>query len=169
MRVMGVDPGLAITGYGIIDSVKSKMNNLCHGAIRTKPDLPIQERLRIIYEELTEIIKTHSPDAVAVEELFFNRNVNSAFAVGMARGVVLLSAEMSSIPIGSYTPLQVKQSIVGYGRATKNQIQQMVKVILGLPDIPKPVDAADALAIAICHVNSYRFSELAGSSIKSGS
>jgi crossover junction endodeoxyribonuclease RuvC len=160
MTVMGVDPGISVTGYGVIRLEDNVLKSLCYGGIRTDSATPVQRRLKRIYDTLSETIRRYRPDAVAVEELFFNRNVNTAFAVGMARGIALLAAEMEDVPVSSYTPLQVKQAVVGYGRATKNQIQQMVKVLLGLEEIPTPDDAADALALAICHINSHRLLQM---------
>ncbi|HID55415.1 TPA: crossover junction endodeoxyribonuclease RuvC [Candidatus Poribacteria bacterium] len=160
MIIMGVDPGLKVTGYGVISFQDNTLRGLHYGGIRTDPDLPMQRRLKGIYDALSDLIREYRPDALVVEELFFNRNVNTAFAVGMARGVTLLAAEMEGVPVSSYTPLQVKRAVVGYGRATKGQIQQMVKVLLGLGEVPTPDDAADALALAICHANSYRLSQM---------
>lgn len=159
MRVMGVDPGISTTGFGIISDSEGRLSALSFGGIKTPSDLPLQTRLKRIYDELSGLIKAYSPDVMVVEELFFNRNITSAFTVGMARGVALLAAEMSGLPVSSYTPLQVKQAIVGYGRATKWQVQRMVKALLGLKDLPSP-DAADALALAICHINSHRLARL---------
>ena len=160
MIIMGIDPGISVTGYGVISFQDNTLKGLCYGGIRTDPDLPMSRRLKRIYDALIKAIREYRPDILVVEELFFNRNVNTAFAVGMARGVALLAAEMEGVPISSYTPLQVKQAVVGYGRASKNQIQQMVKVLLGLGEVPTPDDAADALALAICHANSHRLSQM---------
>ncbi|MCD6506909.1 crossover junction endodeoxyribonuclease RuvC [Candidatus Poribacteria bacterium] len=160
MIIMGVDPGLKVTGYGVISFQNNTLKSLHYGGIRTDPDLPTPQRLKRIYDALSRVIREYRPDVLVVEELFFNRNVNTAFAVGMARGVTMLAAEMEGVPVDSYTPLQVKQAVVGYGRASKNQIQQMVKVLLGLREVPAPDDAADALALAICHANSYRLSQM---------
>ena len=159
MRVMGVDPGISTTGFGVISESEGRLSTLSFGGINTSANLPLQTRLKRIYDELSGLIKAYSPDVMVVEELFFNRNVTSAFTVGMARGVALLAAEMSGLPVSSYTPLQVKQAVVGYGRATKWQVQRMVKVLLGLKELPPP-DAADALALAICHINSHKLAQL---------
>ncbi|HBM81273.1 MAG: crossover junction endodeoxyribonuclease RuvC [Clostridiales bacterium] len=154
MIILGIDPGIAILGYGVIKYEKDKLYMINYGALITKPSSTMPERLSILYRGLKDIINKYKPDDLAVEELFFNKNVKTALTVGHARGVSLLCAYEAGLNIFEYTPLQVKQSIVGYGRADKMQIQQMVKAILGLKTIPKPDDAADALAIAICHAHS---------------
>lgn len=153
MIILGVDPGTAITGYGIINVEGNKIHPLNYGCIYTETKNSSEIRLRIIFEKLTAIIEKYQPDEMAVEELFFNKNVRTALSVGQARGVILLAGAQKNIPVNEYTPLQVKQSVVGYGRAHKQQVQQMVKVFLNLQEIPKPDDAADALAIAICHAH----------------
>ncbi len=151
MRIIGIDPGTGILGFGIIDLKKGKLKLVDAGVIRT----PVKEddavRLLTIYEELTEIIKETKPDEMAVEKLFFAQNVTTAMTVAQARGVVLLTAMQAKLAIAEYTPLQIKQAITGYGRAEKKQIQEMVRVILGLKEAPKPDDCADALAAAITH------------------
>ena len=156
MIILGIDPGYAIVGYGVIIHEGSSFKVIDYGEITTPSTLEMSKRLKIIYDRLCEIINTHKPDLVSVEELFFNTNVKTAIAVGHGRGVILLAAANSNLPIYEYTPLQVKQAVVGYGRADKNQVQQMVKAILKLPQIPKPDDVADALAMAICCAHSYR-------------
>ena len=156
MIILGIDPGFAIVGVGIIEYSGNKFRTIDYFAITTKANTPIEERLKIIYDGISDAIKTYKPDFVAVEELFFNNNAKTAIAVGQARGVILLSAVNHKVPIFEYTPLQVKQAVVGYGRADKTQVQQMVKAILGLKAVPKPDDVADALAIAVCHAHSYR-------------
>jgi crossover junction endodeoxyribonuclease RuvC len=151
MRILGIDPGTGILGFGVIDVVSGKLQLVDGGVIRT----PVKEddavRLLTIYNELTEIIKQHKPDMMSVEKLFFARNVTTAMTVAQARGVVLLTAMQAGIPIHEYTPMQIKQAVTGYGRADKKQMQEMVKVLLELQQIPKPDDAADALAAAITH------------------
>lgn len=152
--VLGIDPGTATTGFGLVTVANGRLTALDYGVIRTAPEDPPAARLRRIFQGVGDLIRSASPDCVAVEQLFFNKNVRSALAVGQARGVVLLAASMGGLSVAEYTPLQVKQAVVGYGRAEKQQIQHMVKVLLGLEDIPRPDDAADALAIAICHSHS---------------
>ncbi len=156
MIILGIDPGFAIVGVGVIEYKGNKFKVIDHFAVTTKAHTPIEERLKTIYDAISEVINKYRPDFVAVEELFFNNNAKTAIQVGQARGVILLSAVNENIPIYEYTPLQVKQAVVGYGRADKLQVQQMVKAILNLSQIPKPDDVADALAIAVCHAHSYR-------------
>lgn len=151
MRILGIDPGIARTGWGIIESQKSKVKSQKYGCIETSAGLDTSQRLRHIYRSVVKIINEYKPDVMVVEELFFNTNAKTALIVGQARGVVLLSASENNLPIVSYTPLQVKVAVTGYGRADKNQIGQMVKTILKLKEIPKPDDVTDALAIAITH------------------
>lgn len=155
MIILGIDPGYAIVGYGIVHYDKYKFKPLGHGAITTPASMPMPIRLLEIYNDLNEIIKKVNPDAVAIEKLFFNTNTKTAIDVAQARGVILLCIQALNIPIYEYTPLQVKQSVTGYGRAEKKQVQEMTKNILGLKSIPKPDDAADALAICICHGHAY--------------
>ncbi|MDW7674603.1 MAG: crossover junction endodeoxyribonuclease RuvC [Bacillota bacterium] len=157
MIILGIDPGTAITGYGIVSMKGNKFSPVEFGAIRTASDLPLANRLEKIYCQLEDLIIKHNPEHIAIEELFFNKNVKTALAVGHARGVVMLAAVKKGMEIFHYTPLQVKQAVVGYGRAEKEQVQYMVKGILGLPKVPKPDDVADALAIAICHGHSNSF------------
>lgn len=156
MIILGIDPGFAIVGVGVIEYIGNKFKTIDHFAITTKAHTPIEERLKIIYDSINETIVKYKPDFMAVEELFFNNNAKTAIAVGQARGVILLSAVNAGVPIFEYTPLQVKQAVVGYGRAEKTQVQQMVKAILNLRAVPKPDDVADALAIAVCHAHSYK-------------
>jgi crossover junction endodeoxyribonuclease RuvC len=151
---MGIDPGLAIVGFGILDQRGNEMKSVDFGAIKTETNLNLSTRLKQIYDACSIIIEEHQPDVVAVEKLFFNRNVTTAFSVGQARGVILLAAEQAGVPVTEYTPLQVKMAVTGYGQAEKKQIQEMVKMILSLPRIPKPDDVADALAVAICEAHS---------------
>jgi crossover junction endodeoxyribonuclease RuvC len=160
MLVLGIDPGTAITGYGLVQGESDALTLVTHGAITTPSDWPLPERLQRIYQELTALIEDGQPTAVAVEELFFSKNVRTALSVGQARGVALLAAANAGLPIHEYTPLQVKQAIVGYGRATKDQVQQMVRMLLGLDSVPQPDDAADAIAIAICHIHSAKLTAM---------
>jgi crossover junction endodeoxyribonuclease RuvC len=153
MIILGIDPGTAITGYGIVEVKGNKFYYLGHGCIFTDAKLPMEKRIQKIYEKVSELVEIYRPNDLAVEELFFNKNVQTAITVGQARGVVLLVGAMKGLNVKGYTPLQVKQAVVGYGRAQKCQVQQMVKTFLNLNEIPKPDDAADALAIAICHAH----------------
>lgn len=160
MRILGIDPGIAIVGTGIIEKVGYKYLPIYYDSIITKAHTPLEDRIETVYNKTVELIKMYKPDAIAVEELFFNNNAKTAFAVGQARGVILLAAKQYNVPFYEYTPLQVKQALTGYGRADKKQMQQMVKSFLGLSEVPKPDDTADALAIAICHGNSIKFNNL---------
>lgn len=155
MLIMGVDPGTAITGFGLVKYHGNSFSLVECGCIRTKPEVPLAGRLQTIYRELTGIIGRHGPEQFAVEELFFNKNARTALAVGHARGVAMLAAAGSGLPVFEYTPLQVKQAVAGFGRAGKTQVQYMVKTILALPSVPTPDDVADALAVAICHAHLY--------------
>lgn len=156
MRIIGIDPGTGILGFGIIEVNKGKFQLVDAGVIRT----PVKEddavRLSTIFDELSDIIAETKPEQMAVEKLFFSQNVTTAMTVAQARGVVLLCGMQSQLAIGEYTPLQIKQALTGYGKAEKTQVQEMVKIILGLKDIPRPDDCADALAVAICHAQSIR-------------
>jgi len=152
--ILGIDPGLATTGYGVVIKEKNNFLVVNYGTIDTLPKLKFAQRLEHIHQELSGIIKKYKPDIFGIEELFFAKNVKTALSVGQARGVMMLTAMQSKLDIYEYTPLQVKQALTGYGRADKNQIQQMVKIVLNLKQIPKPDDAADALAIAVCCGNS---------------
>lgn len=151
MKILGIDPGTATTGFGLIDKEGQKLTKLDYGVISTPKTMPMPERLQMLYEDLTELVKSSKPESVAVEKLFFTNNITTAMSVSQARGVVLLVAQQQKLKIAEYTPLQVKMSVTGYGQAEKKQVQEMVKRILKLSVIPKPDDAADALAIAICH------------------
>lgn len=157
---MGIDPGIAILGYGVVRFEANKFSVLDYGAVTTEAGTPTSERLKIVYAGLIELIEKHKPQAFAIEELFFNKNSKTAIVVGQARGVAVVAAANSGVPVYEYTPLQIKQAVVGYGRAEKKQIQQMVKILLNLREVPKPDDVADALAVAICHGNSSNFAEL---------
>jgi crossover junction endodeoxyribonuclease RuvC len=163
MLVLGIDPGTATTGYGLVRELEDgSLTGVAYGAILTSADMPMPQRLNSLYEQLNEIIKLHRPDTAAVEKLFFQRNVKTAITVGQARGVALLSLAQGGLEIGEYTPLEIKQAVVGYGGAEKMQVQQMVRALLGLDDIPRPDDAADALAVAICHVHSANYRRMLG-------
>lgn len=153
MRVIGIDPGTAIVGYGIVDYEGKKFKVVDYGCIYTDKELRQEKRLEIIYNELDEILKKYKPDSMAVEELFFFKNSKTVITVGQARGVILLCGRKNGVTISGYTPLQVKMGITGYGKADKQQVQKMVTMILGLDEIPKPDDAADALAIAVTHTH----------------
>ncbi len=162
MLVLGIDPGVATTGYGLITQLPDgNIQIATYGTIRTKAGIALSERLHILYEELEEIILLHKPGMAAVEKLFFQRNVTTAIAVGEARGVCLLALARAKIPIGEYTPLEVKQAVTGYGGADKHQVQVMVQTLLQLSELPRPDDAADALAVAICHLNHHNYEQLA--------
>lgn len=154
MLILGIDPGTAIMGYGLIKKRGQQLSPVTYSCWRTPSDMPMAQRLKVLYESLEDLLHKYSPDVMAVEELFFNRNTTTALSVGQARGVVLLGAARNNIEVFEYTPLQVKQAVVGYGRADKQQIQFMVKALLSLKESPKPDDTADALAVAICHAHS---------------
>lgn len=156
MRVIGVDPGTAITGWGIVEGDGDDLKMVAVGVITTAAGTPLPERLQIIYRELTEIVEQWQPELAAIEELFFSKNAKTALAVGHGRGAAMLALANANLPITEYKPLEVKQAVTGHGGADKVQIQQMVKLLLSLDDIPRPDDAADALAIAICHLHSAR-------------
>ncbi len=160
MRILGIDPGIAIVGYGVVDKNANSYKTIAYSAITTKAHTPLEDRLNLVYTGVCEVIDLYKPEAMAIEELFFNNNAKTALTVGQARGVIILAAVQKNIPIFEYTPLQVKQALTGYGRASKGQIQQMMKSMLGLTEIPKPDDVADALAIAVCHGNSMRFNAI---------
>ncbi|MBX4199273.1 crossover junction endodeoxyribonuclease RuvC [Candidatus Saccharibacteria bacterium] len=151
MRIIGIDPGTGILGFGVIESVKSKAEMVDAGVIRTNVHQPLDERLVEIYKGLCDIIAETKPQIMVVEKLFFAQNVTTAISVSHARGVAMLAGKLAGLEIVEYTPLQIKQSLTGYGRADKNQVQQMVKILLGLKEVPKPDDCADALAAALMH------------------
>ncbi|NWL87728.1 MULTISPECIES: crossover junction endodeoxyribonuclease RuvC [unclassified Paenibacillus] len=155
MRILGIDPGIAIVGFGFIDKEGSKCTPVQYGCIETKAHTPEEDRLLYVYEGMVQLIEKYQPDAVALEKLFFNRNVTTAMTVAQARGVLVLAAVQKGLPVAEYTPMQVKQAIVGYGKAEKRQVQEMTRMFLKLKAIPKPDDVADALAVAICHAHSY--------------
>lgn len=159
MRILGIDPGYGITGYSIIDYIGNKFKLVASGAIKTEAKMSFPLRLSEIFTDLNLIIDEYQPDAISVEELFFNNNVKTAINVAQARGVILVVGCQRQIPTYEYTPLQVKQAVVGYGRADKIQVQKMVKTILNVEKLPKLDDITDSMAIAICHAHSARFAE----------
>ena len=159
MRVLGIDPGTVTSGYGLIDEEGHRIFYVDSGGICTSSKLAFPQRLMKIYEGLSEVIGRHQPDVVAVESVFFAKNVQAALKLGHARGVALLAAVNMKIPVFEYSPLEIKQAVVGYGLADKPQVQQMVKTLLALKSLPKPHDASDALAAAICHIHSARMKE----------
>lgn len=154
MRILGIDPGVATIGFGIIEATRQKNTLIRYGVISTPAGLPLSNRLTQIYTDMQELIHTFQPDEMAVEELFFNTNITTGISVAHGRGVILLVAEQLGVPIFEYTPMQVKQAVVGYGKAEKKQVMLMTQRLLGMNQIPRPDDAADALAIAICHARS---------------
>lgn len=154
MRILGIDPGYAILGYGIIDVKGNRFSVVDYGAILTDASMDMPSRLQALYNGLKELIHKYKPDEASIEELFFNNNAKTAILVGEARGVAVLACADGELKIGEYTPLQIKQALVGYGRADKKQVQYMVKTMLNLESVPKPDDTADALAAAICHAHS---------------
>ena len=154
MRILGIDPGYGITGFGLVDAQRGQFQLLRCGAITTPPNTEFVWRLEVIYNDMTELLRVAQPDAVAIEELFFGHNVTTGIGVAQSRGVILLAIQQAGIPIYQYKPMQVKQAVVGYGNATKHQVQDMTKRLLHLEKVPKPDDAADAIAIALCHARS---------------
>jgi len=160
LLIMGVDPGTAITGFGLVKYSGNRFSLVECGCIRTAPGVLLARRLQVLFGELNDIIGRYKPEHFAVEELFFNKNTRTALAVGHARGVAILTAANAGLPVFEYTPLQVKQSVVGFGRAAKTQVQFMVKTILALPVAPAPDDVADALAVAICHAHLYKWERM---------
>ena len=154
MRILGIDPGVAIVGFGVIDSERGQQNMVQYGAITTQAGLPLATRLVQIQKDLEELIRVFKPDEISIEELFFSKNITTGIAVAHARGIILYTAEKMGIPIYEYTPMQVKQAVVGYGLAEKKQVMDMTRRLLKLKSVPRPDDAADALAIAICHARS---------------
>ena len=154
MRILGIDPGYGITGFGIVDAQRNQFQLLQYGAITTPPGTDFPVRLQMIYNDMTQLLELAKPDAVAIEELFFGQNVTTGIGVAQSRGVILLAIRQAGLQVYPYKPMQVKQSVVGYGNATKHQVQDMTKRILHLNATPKPDDAADAIAIALCHARS---------------
>ena len=155
MIVLGIDPGTARLGYGLVDRQGSQLTMLDYGCLETVNDRPLEQRLLLIHEGITELIETHRPEAVGVERLFFNKNTQTAMAVGQARGVVLLTAAQHGLPVLEYGPHEVKLAVTGYGRAPKDQVQRMVQLVLSMTELPRPDDAADALAVAVCTAHAY--------------
>lgn len=168
VRILGIDPGYAIIGYGIVEYDNFRFKTVAYGAVTTTPDKSFADRLCDIYNDINTLIKTYQPDCLSIEKLFFNTNTTTAIDVAQARGVVLLASRKANIDVFEYTPLQVKQSITGYGRAEKHQVMEMVKNLLQLNSVPKPDDTADALALAICHghCSGSLYSKLAKGNIK---
>ena len=154
MRIFGVDPGSTHTGYGCIETRDSRHRVLVSGALSPSARVPFPEKLLAIHQGLTTLLRTHGPDVMAVEDLFYARNARSALRLGHVRGVVLLAASEASIPVAEYSPAEVKRAVVGYGRAEKQQVQQMIMLLLGLKTAPTPLDVSDALAVAVCHAHS---------------
>jgi len=166
MRVLGIDPGTATTGYGVIEKKDGRLLTVDYGTINTPAGMDMPLRLVKINGELKHLLEEYQPEAVAVEEIFHHKNAKTVVTVAQARGVILLAASLAGLPVAEYTPLQVKQAVVGYGQAEKRQVQMMVQRLLGLDELPRPDDAADALAIAICHLHSYRINNLANATNK---
>jgi crossover junction endodeoxyribonuclease RuvC len=155
---LGIDPGIATTGYGLVRLLDDgSLEAVTFGVIVTPPDMPVHRRLMLLHGDLRELFSNHHPDTCAVEKLFFQRNVSTAIAVGEARGVVMLTIAEAGLEVAEYTPNEIKQAVAGYGSAQKRQVQEMVRTLLGLPEIPKPDDAADALAVAITHLNTTHY------------
>ena len=154
MRILGIDPGYGITGFGLIDARRGQFQLLNCGAITTPPNTDFSWRLEVIYNDMVELLRVAKPDVVAIEELFFGQNVTTGIGVAQSRGVILLAIHQAGLEVHSYKPMQVKQAVVGYGNATKHQVQDMTKRLLHLNAMPKPDDAADAIAIALCHARS---------------
>ena len=154
MKILGIDPGYGITGFGLIDAQRGQFRLLRCGAITTPAGMDFSARLEIIYEDMHELLNVAQPDVVAIEELFFGQNVTTGIGVAQSRGVILLAIRQAGLEVYQYKPMQVKQAVVGYGNATKHQVQDMTKRLLGLSAMPKPDDAADAIAIALCHARS---------------
>ena len=153
MKIIGIDPGYAIVGYGVVEYRNMGFTTLCYGAVQTPAGNPFEDRLLQIYNEISAVLDAHKPEAMAVEKLYFTNNKTTGIDVAQARGIILLAARQHSIPIFEYTPMQVKQAVVGYGKAVKVQVMEMTKRLLKLREVPKPDDTADALAIAICHAH----------------
>lgn len=154
MKILGIDPGYGITGFGLIEAQRGQYRLLNCGAITTPPNTDFSWRLEVIYNDMTQLLMVAQPEAVAIEELFFGQNVTTGIGVAQSRGVILLAIQQAHVPVYQYKPMQVKQAVVGYGNATKHQVQDMTKRLLGLSAMPKPDDAADAVAIALCHARS---------------
>lgn len=160
MRIIGLDPGTATTGYGIIDVIDGELTAVAFGVITTSPKLPMPQRLQTIEQELKALIDTYQPESAGIEELFFGRNVTTAITVGQARGVLILTLANAGIPMSEYSPPKIKDAVTGYGKADKNQVQLMIRNLLNLEETPRPDDAADGLAVAITHYHYQRFANL---------
>ncbi|HOZ50088.1 MAG TPA: crossover junction endodeoxyribonuclease RuvC [Candidatus Hydrogenedentes bacterium] len=160
MRVLGLDPGTATTGYGVVEGKGSRLRYVAHGTIATPAHTHFATRLNTLFDETTRLIAMHKPDAAAIEKLFFSRNVTTGITVAQARGVIALACARAGLPIGEFSPLEVKNAVVGYGKAEKRQVQEMVKILLNLDALPRPDDAADALAIAICQLHAGKIQQL---------
>lgn len=160
MRILGLDPGTAITGYGIIDIVEGEPRVVTYGVIRTEPEVPMPQRLLAIFEEIGALLSEYEPDAAAIEEVFFGRNITTAITVGQARGVLLLALARAGVPIEEYSPPKIKDAVTGYGKADKHQMQLMVRNLLHLEETPRPDDAADGLAVALTHYQHHRYTSL---------
>lgn len=160
MRILGVDPGTLCCGYGIVEEEDSRLFYVTSGGIKVSSKIALPVRLKAIYEGIEEVIRKHRPEVMAIENLFFAKNVQAALKLGQSKGVAILAAVKVGIPVFEYTPLEVKQSVVGYGTAEKKQVQHMVKNLLGLKNLPQSPDLADALALAICHIHAYRMKEI---------
>ena len=154
MRIIGIDPGYAIVGYGVVEYDGLRFKTIGYGAVTTPADMPFSKRLTAIYDDVNTLIEKYQPECMSIERLYFNTNTTTAIDVAQARGVILLAAEKNGLSVFEYTPLQVKQAITGYGRAEKYQVMEMVKSLLSLPAVPKPDDTADALALTVCHGHS---------------
>ena len=154
MRILGIDPGYATIGFGLIEAARGQTQMLNYGAISTPPGVPFPRRLEILFDDMTTLLKETQPEAISIEQLFFGNNITTGIDVAHGRGVILLAAQKAGVPIFEYTPMQVKQSVVGYGKATKLQVMDMTKRLLHLQAVPRPDDAADALALALCHARS---------------
>ena len=156
MRALGFDPGTATTGYGVVEGKGARLYHIEHGVITTPPDLHYAKRLVMIFQEVQRLCQAYRPDVVAIEKIFFSSNVTTGISVSQARGVISVAAALEQLPVTEFSPLEVKNAVVGYGKATKRQVQEMVKILLNLNALPKPDDAADALALAICQIHSGR-------------
>ena len=168
MLVLGIDPGIAITGYGLVQiENRNEVKCIHYGVVTTPPGIEDATRLKILFNELTDLIQYHRPDSSAVEKLFFQKNVRTALAVGQARGVAMLTLAQADCPIKEYTPNEIKQTVCGYGNASKSQVQRMVQTLLQLDELPRPDDAADALAVAICHIHHQSFNNFVAHAKKS--
>ena len=160
MIILGIDPGMAILGYGVVEQIGNSLKVIDYGVVNTPSDMKTSQRLTVLFEAVGQLIERYRPEAAAVEELFFNKNAKTALSIGHARGVAILAAALKGIDVYEYTPLQVKQAVAGYGRASKQQVQQMVRMLLNLREIPRPDDAADALAVSICHIHSIGYQRI---------